>query len=1762
MKLKFLTTLALSVLALFGMSTADAKVKLHTIGDSTMADYATDGSTDKRGWCQMLQQFFDSDFIQVNNRGKSGASSKSFYQESAYWPTLKRGGSDQMHEGDFLLIQFAHNDEKNGGADGDTVKAYYNHIGDAATASSTDYRGTTPYNTYRQYIRRYINEAKAMGVTPIVVGPICRKYFSGNTIRRNGQHDLGDSYTVCDGTTLTTGHKVPETNDLMDYVAAAREVAAEYPDVPFVDLTTLTAALYLSYGEAYCTSNLFCKDDNTHPQGEGATLIARTFAQQVKDQAASETDPAKKAVLQALADHVIVSSSISFNPTSGDMGKAYQGQQIVKEFAVSAFGLAAGTEMVISTEAPFQVSLDKKNFAQSVTIQSNSANIISNIYVRVNLTSAGTVTGTLTATAGSMTETLALSAQAISLTGGTETQAYWPLTSSTQPAESELLTVAEESFSELVVKNYAQVGGDNKLTMQRITTPDGSWPAGEIDEVSTRYVEFKATCPADYELAIDKISFKVTGAGGSAVSYHAYYALNSDFSGAVLFGEGLSIGTGDAKTVEKELAEQIGEGQSVYVRIYPWLNGLSAAATGKYLCLSDVTIHGMATKAGAQSVSYTGSISYPLVDSDPTFDPEVMSVGFTGKTVSYGSALTVSEHGGNTWSGSTCNGQAQTKVYNGSGASLPGSPNESNTITFTLTPDDGMVFLPSKVSLQAARYGTDGGTITAIVSGNGSSTICEGAAINRSGKGLELTTLSSEVSGVSADAEHPLKLAISVLGLGNTKSVGLNSIVIEGSLSGTLQETTKYSLVLNVSPEGAGIVSVYPELAAYKEGSQVTLKATANFGYKFAEWQEEGATFSAQPNPSLTMDRDRTLTAMFTPVPVYTVSTKATNDLELPLGSITLTPNDHEGRYEEGTEVTATAQESKILKFAGWTDEHMNHSVTSASRQLLVDQDMEIVAHYEIQDFIAVFDASKTQSYAYETTASYPFAADLTWDDNRNAHCCVVKVSDGSLVYSQSSGTPVVRNREGVVMAGINGLYQNGYRTSDIAWQYSFSTLNFTSATFTGDMAAKNMAHKNYKALWSADGVNFAEIAGATWEMTANVIKPISFQLPAEAMEKELIYIRITGTGTEMLSSAYQFDKSFGGLDYCDHSESGVGNVYILGEAVTVDDGKVPTVTSTLPVNGATGVSASGTVTISYSERIEKGNTSAKVLLGTKEVEPLFSSRSISFPYANLTYGESYTVSVPKGLVVDKSGNEAEAYSFTFQVMNRQKPAARTFDAIVDGSLLQLDLKEGKIAATDEMPAQYRSIQAAIDDAPANSTKPYLIFIKNGYYRDPNFTFSAGYGTAYTDRNPTATGTDTQRIDGGINEYDSCRIVYVNKPNIHLIGQDRDNVIIATDRFDGSCSDHSRVWYHISAGATVEVMAGGTDFYMEGVTVDNENWTKLHMAGPQALCFNIAGDRAVLNNVRARSYQDTYYNGGTYNRTFWNQSEIEGSVDFIYGASDVWFEGCTLNINRDKGGYIVAPNHPKETRWGYVFNNTRITTDDVSDPSKYSIWLGRPWHENPKTVFLHTQMELTPMDSLWYETMGGLPALWAVRDFHDKNGYALSEVSRKCYYYTENGQKVWGVAKNFLTDEEMAQYTIANVFSGDGSTTATGYWDPQPMVEKTATPQLSVNGNVITWEPDEYAICYVVTVNGKAVAFPTEGRYVANVGDVVTIQSVGENGQLSLASDPVTITTTDFRFESLDMPLDCQATYDLNGRLVPASAATQIRIEKGRKVMK
>ena len=243
--------LVLCTLSLCTLTAAPRRV--HTIGDSTMSEYKP-AATPKRGWGMYLQAFFNTDSVEVNNRGKSGASTRTFYETDNLWPSVKK----QMKAGDYLIIQFAHNDEK---CKGEDVYVENERLRAEGKDTLTDMRGTEPNTTYKEYLRTYIREAREMGVIPVLMSPICRAYFKNGKINDEGQHKLS-----------AVSHQPSEAGD-KDYVRCMREVAEEMM-VPFLDMTARSREFYEQAGQNYCMTNYFNCGDKTHTSAAGGMAIA------------------------------------------------------------------------------------------------------------------------------------------------------------------------------------------------------------------------------------------------------------------------------------------------------------------------------------------------------------------------------------------------------------------------------------------------------------------------------------------------------------------------------------------------------------------------------------------------------------------------------------------------------------------------------------------------------------------------------------------------------------------------------------------------------------------------------------------------------------------------------------------------------------------------------------------------------------------------------------------------------------------------------------------------------------------------------------------------------------------------------------------------------------------------------------------------------------------------------------------------------------------------------------------------------------------------------------------------------------------------------------------------------------------------------------------------------------------------------------------------------------------------------------------------
>ena len=578
MKAKLLLLISLVVLL---CSASDGK-KVHTLGDSTMAPY-DESATVTRGWGMYFGNFLTNGWTSINY-AKGGRDSRGGYEE--LWQTAKK----QVTAGDYVIITFGHNDEKNSGMDGYQLRDYYLSIGDNTSAAAVDLRGTVPSTTYKEWLGKIVDEVKALGATPIICSPVCRSYFTGAKIRRNGRHDLGDGYKVLTTEGPKDGTKLAESDHTMDYAYHSEQLAKE-KGVAFIDLTTATAELYESYGDSKCHEYLFDGEGSTHFNTTGALLVARECARLMKSQG-------------IMADDITLPTDITVAPATGEFGEAYKGQTLQKEFTVNGFGLTPETGSVsITATDGIELSFDKKEWGSTLTADYTASTLVKTFYAQLTLTGNGEKTGTITIRQGDKTIEVPVTATAVTLEGGTEVKAYWRLEKDDNYELTGPAVVIPETFQGMYVQRYANPNANTvwpewtgyeatRKTQRNLLTGD-AWPADEIDDNPDRYIQWGIKPAQGTELKIDEISLFVCGCGGNGMCSHIYFSTDNFETRTTMF-EMKKMPANNMQYVKATPVVSLTEGQELLIRVYPWYNG---SASGKTICLSDLTIHGMAVDA-------------------------------------------------------------------------------------------------------------------------------------------------------------------------------------------------------------------------------------------------------------------------------------------------------------------------------------------------------------------------------------------------------------------------------------------------------------------------------------------------------------------------------------------------------------------------------------------------------------------------------------------------------------------------------------------------------------------------------------------------------------------------------------------------------------------------------------------------------------------------------------------------------------------------------------------------------------------------------------------------------------------------------------------------------------------------------------------------------------------------------------------------------------------------------------------------------------
>ena len=253
-------TYILMVIGLFVFTSSNKSTTIFIIGDSTAADKQNPQTNPERGWGMMLQGCFDL-HVRVSNHAVNGRSSKSFITEGRWQRVL-----EQLRPGDYVVIQFGHNDEKQ-----DTA------------------RHTEPGGTFDENLSRFVREARERKATPILMNAVVRRNFfqasdgsAEDEALRNTKYE--DEQVNSD--TLIDTHGA--------YLLSPRRVA-EQMGVVFIDANRIThdleqgmgiegsRRLHMWYRPGEVASIPNGRHDNTHYNVFGARLVAGLLADAIAE---------------------------------------------------------------------------------------------------------------------------------------------------------------------------------------------------------------------------------------------------------------------------------------------------------------------------------------------------------------------------------------------------------------------------------------------------------------------------------------------------------------------------------------------------------------------------------------------------------------------------------------------------------------------------------------------------------------------------------------------------------------------------------------------------------------------------------------------------------------------------------------------------------------------------------------------------------------------------------------------------------------------------------------------------------------------------------------------------------------------------------------------------------------------------------------------------------------------------------------------------------------------------------------------------------------------------------------------------------------------------------------------------------------------------------------------------------------------------------------------------------------------------------------
>ena len=311
-------------------------------------------------------------------------------------------------------------------------------------------------------------------------------------------------------------------------------------------------------------------------------------------------------------------------------------------------------------------------------------------------------------------------------------------------------------------------------------------------------------------------------------------------------------------------------------------------------------------------------------------------------------------------------------------------------------------------------------------------------------------------------------------------------------------------------------------------------------------------------------------------------------------------------------------------------------------------------------------------------------------------------------------------------------------------------------------------------------------------------------------------------------------------------------------------------------------------------------------------------------------------------------------------------------------------LRDGSESGPSVVVAQdgsgdFQKVQDALNSIPANNPTPYIIYIKEGTYKEK-------------------------------------LLIGKGKDNVILVGDGAEKTILSWDDCQGT--------YNGADSSLPETQRRSYTLRVESqrvqihdLTIENTHQNNTG-SGDQAMAVEVKYGKVSFFDCRITGYQDTFLGRDDSARIYLKDCYVEGNVDFIYGASVMVFDHCQIHANREQTP-ITAPSTAASAPYGITFLDCEVTHDEVgfNGQKVQNIYLGRAWHYGAKSVWIRCKMPKALHVDGWMENMSDdvveekkIFAEWGCT-------YEGADASAR-----KNGGRV-------LTDQEAATYTLANIFA-------------------------------------------------------------------------------------------------------------------------------------